>query len=1220
MTSLKFLHFLITGVTAFMASSNNIDNSIDNRSPGSFGDLMSKFGGSVRRSRAPDSELREGNIVRITNDRIRQDYIRDYALEVQDPQGEITNIETVEGGGKRATVMLCTNNEGREMVYITLDHLARIANSTVTGSSRNSSNSTTTVTVTTNTGFLAPTRARNSATPAAISASHSVTASVAEVPEPVPEPAEPEALPTLDVGKTPLKDLMPAEYRRDKQTIIKCLNRNGCALNIHQIPAGPVANRMLADYEVNTAALSKTALEGIDKGRIHRIVQKCRNREALLEFLQHDTVNGPSCFVNALSSEFRSDRAFAAAIAHADWPQLFAGSSPMVTTVRSEIERNFKNNRDFALYAVRCAAEAQALKVLRNLSRYGGTNFFEVEEIVLAAINSESRRYAGSSPSCGAKILGCDELKDSLLRGNPNVVLKAVQSNPFALEFADLEGISSVNPDDHTVLLAIIKTAIEGDLRTIKFLNPPYTGLDVRNFESVLEFIKQTVASNPLRVLAITAANNYDEQQLLDIPEERTNVFIQNIPEVIRAAVEAENRNGWQLFLPENAHLLSLLPNILDPRNKFREYLINVKYPGSRGLDYDSCLRDIRDSIGGNDLTKLRGHVNYDLYHSLRRAGPTQHERVSERYHQGEELIRSDGNIILAAVVQSAGKLYPKLDEAFRRDREISRAALSLLSNLRCCLCQETVLEFAEAATTRSSAASRFTVLDLSPEVYKQRPEVILAYLPRNVSDSKTTKSLSNCIAPQIMRQRDFVLAALRQKKAFWIMEALLDMDSKARDEEKKRFTQFRYSTPPRSFDDATFQSPCDDVMKDTEIMKLVCAHDAGALYRFGKLFGIQHNKEVVLASVTANGGTLRYASRGLRSDREVVLASVTRSGACLEFASDDLRDDREIVTKAISGCSSAVKYASQRLRSDKEVVMTAVTQCGSNLVFASDSLKADRDVVLAAIARSSGSDALKYASLQDDRETVLAAVFKCGNSLEHASARLKNDAEVVLAAVSENPDALRYASEEMKDTREILLASISKCVDSFRLYASSNLKGDKDVVLAAVSKRADALQYASSSLKNDRDIAERAIRKSDIALKYVSPALQGDEEFVKVALASGPDSNARSFEFASHRLKSSKEFIERITLGAEPWVRFRALQFMSEDLKGNEEFMRALGEKKFSSPNEPETEDERSFFCQQINVNTQGLESLVKKYLPPISATGSARYEINSKHIVFHS
>jgi len=48
----------------------------------------------------------------------------------------------------------------------------------------------------------------------------------------------------------------------------------------------------------------------------------------------------------------------------------------------------------------------------------------------------------------------------------------------------------------------------------------------------------------------------------------------------------------------------------------------------------------------------------------------------------------------------------------------------------------------------------------------------------------------------------------------------------------------------------------------------------------------------IVLAAVTEDGYTLRYAANDLKSDREIVLSSTRQNGRALEYAAGELKSE----------------------------------------------------------------------------------------------------------------------------------------------------------------------------------------------------------------------------------------------------------------------------------------------------------------------------------------
>ena len=205
---------------------------------------------------------------------------------------------------------------------------------------------------------------------------------------------------------------------------------------------------------------------------------------------------------------------------------------------------------------------------------------------------------------------------------------------------------------------------------------------------------------------------------------------------------------------------------------------------------------------------------------------------------------------------------------------------------------------------------------------------------------------------------------------------------------------------------------------------------------------------------VTMNVETaLRSAPELLGDNRELVLAAVRRDGGTIYDASDALQHDRELVLTAVQQDGEALEYVTEALRHDREIVLAAVRQTGIALEYAPEDLKNDREVVMAAV--QSGGWALQDASdaLRNDREVVLAAVQQDGNALFHAPEDLKNDREVVMAAVQSNGWGLRSASDALRDDREVVLEALQQTGRVLK-FASKRLKNDPSVVALAISSK----------------------------------------------------------------------------------------------------------------------------------------------------------------------
>ena len=197
----------------------------------------------------------------------------------------------------------------------------------------------------------------------------------------------------------------------------------------------------------------------------------------------------------------------------------------------------------------------------------------------------------------------------------------------------------------------------------------------------------------------------------------------------------------------------------------------------------------------------------------------------------------------------------------------------------------------------------------------------------------------------------------------------------------------------------------------------------------------------------------LEYATEALRGDRDMILASVTIAGDSLRFASNDLKGDREIVTTAVSESGLALQYTTPQLRDDEEIVMLAVGRNGMALEWASLVLRNTRDVVVEACMEDPFAVQFASPQLKNSPEFMRWVVGTEGTALQFGSEAVRSNGAVVLEAVRQNGMALQYASVAMQESKNHVLEAIEFGDPFVYNMAGHYVKGDHDVQQAAMMK-----------------------------------------------------------------------------------------------------------------------------------------------------------------------
>ena len=198
--------------------------------------------------------------------------------------------------------------------------------------------------------------------------------------------------------------------------------------------------------------------------------------------------------------------------------------------------------------------------------------------------------------------------------------------------------------------------------------------------------------------------------------------------------------------------------------------------------------------------------------------------------------------------------------------------------------------------------------------------------------------------------------------------------------------------------------------LDDPEVMTACMSISRNSKWLFHCTTKIMRNKEVVLASVTNYGLSLKHAHKSLQRDVDVVLQAVKNDGHALEFAHSLLKRDKAIVLAAVSKCGMALGWSA--LAYDDDVAFAAVTQDPQSLQFMASS--ATMRLVHYAVSLDGAVLSFVRHNLKDDPILVITAVSNCGHALEYASWPLRDDLWVVSRAVTNCWRAILHASSRL--------------------------------------------------------------------------------------------------------------------------------------------------------------------------------------------------------------
>jgi len=232
----------------------------------------------------------------------------------------------------------------------------------------------------------------------------------------------------------------------------------------------------------------------------------------------------------------------------------------------------------------------------------------------------------------------------------------------------------------------------------------------------------------------------------------------------------------------------------------------------------------------------------------------------------------------------------------------------------------------------------------------------------------------------------------------------------------------------------------------------------------------------------------LRNEAIGWAHDRQVVLAAVTNDGGEFRWASEDLRADREILRIAVRTHPEAVMFRSGTLRTDGQFLAELIRD----------------DSLLWARTFPESSVAAHLLGLADNVEP---------GSTSHPADLMSEDRHVLLAAIAQRHDYFQSVPHVHSHTFEFVHAAVSAnglALQHVAVPGGNPFGGDDpfgahaELVHAAGRSRGMALEFAPPSLKADRDVVCAALRQDPKAILHACRSLRSDAAVVAVATEMG--------------------------------------------------------------------------------------------------------------------
>lgn len=185
-----------------------------------------------------------------------------------------------------------------------------------------------------------------------------------------------------------------------------------------------------------------------------------------------------------------------------------------------------------------------------------------------------------------------------------------------------------------------------------------------------------------------------------------------------------------------------------------------------------------------------------------------------------------------------------------------------------------------------------------------------------------------------------------------------------------------------------------------------------------------------------------------------------------------------------------------------------------------------------------------------DNHKDVMSAIHESSENLRFASDRIKDDKYFLLHILMS--DWHRVYHDEGKFAGKYYPRDYRHSIwDAILQYASERLKDEDDFIDHVTDLNVDNFCYASDRLKSDKIYVIKILQKSryriENVLQYVDKSLLDDEE---VVLAAVPNFYGNVIEFASDRLKGSKDFVLKVAKSG-----IYSFKWLGEGLRDDREF-----------------------------------------------------------------
>jgi thiamine phosphate synthase YjbQ (UPF0047 family) len=261
-------------------------------------------------------------------------------------------------------------------------------------------------------------------------------------------------------------------------------------------------------------------------------------------------------------------------------------------------------------------------------------------------------------------------------------------------------------------------------------------------------------------------------------------------------------------------------------------------------------------------------------------------------------------------------------------------------------------------------------------------------------------------------------------------------------------------------------------------VMKAVSNNGAAFQHASGRL---RDDAQVLEMATTAPSVTvpISYASDRLKDHKQMALTAINQYADAYGFLSQRLREDRDVVLATVSRDGGFLIEVPSAFKADEEIALAAIKSSysvGYRLV--DDSLKASRAFNLKAVAAGNVFDCLAR-EFKGDREIILAAIHANYQVYSILSEQLQDDPQIALQAIrSKNgPIGVYELSPKFLEDpyinklhRELLIPPVAQfMLKRHRQYEASKVAAQVDIWMIKNGHCDAFAEHAAAAAKRQR-------------------------------------------------------------------------------------------------------------------------------------------------------